>query len=177
MGHVPCMPNYRRVRMPGGTYAFTVNLLERRRTLLVDHIDTLRESFRIAHAARPFALLAWVILPDHLHCVWRLPDGDDDNGTRWRHIKSHFSHTLPAGERLSERRQEKAERGIWQRRYWERWVRDEEHLRRCIDYVHINPQKHGHVARLAEWPHSSFHRYVKARWLAADWGGDCGKPG
>lgn len=98
------MPNYRRARVPGGTYSFTVNLLERRRTLLVDHVEALCESFRVAHA-RPFTLLAWVILPDHLHCVWRLPEGDDDNATRWRHIKSHFSRALPAGERLSARRQ------------------------------------------------------------------------
>jgi putative transposase len=169
------MPNYRRVRIPGGTYSFTVNLLERRRTLLVDRFEALRDSFRVAHAARPFALLAWVILPDHLHCVWRLPEGDDDNATRWRHIKSRFSRAIQAGERLSERRQAKAERGIWQRRYWERVVRDEDHLRRCIDYVHINPQKHGHVECTADWPHSSFHRYVKAGLLPADWAGEIRK--
>lgn len=168
------MPNYRRVRVPGGTYFFTVNLLERRRTLLVDHFDALRESFQVAHAARPFALLAWTILPDHLHCAWRLPEGDDDNGTRWRHIKSHFSRTLPSGERLSQRRREKSERGIWQRRYWEQWIRDEDHLCRCIDYIHINPQKHGHVARIADWPHSSFHRYVRMGRLSVDWAGDIG---
>jgi putative transposase len=165
------MPNYRRVRVPGGTYSFTVNLLERRRTLLVDHIVELRESFRAAHADRPFALLAWVILPDHLHCVWRLPEDDDDNATRWRHIKSGFTRAMAAGERLSTRRQLKAERGIWQRRYWESLARDEEHLRRCINYVHLNPQKHGHVERVVDWPHSSFHRYVKAGRLPADWGG------
>lgn len=171
------MSNYRRVRVPGGTYAFTVNLLERRRTLLVDHIEMLRESFRVAHTARPFALLAWVALPDHLHCVWRLPQGDDDNATRWRHIKSHFSRAIPTGERLCARRQAKAERGIWQRRYWERFVRDEDHLRRCIDYVHINPQKHGYVERIADWPHSSFHRYVKTGLLSADWAGEVRKAG
>lgn len=171
------MPNYRRVWVPGGTYFFTVNLLERRRTLLIDHIGALQESFRVAHAARPFKLLAWVILPDHLHCVWRLPEGNDDNATRWRHIKSHFSRAIPAGERLSERRQAKAERGIWQRRYWEQLIRDEEHLCRCIDYVHINPQKHGYVASVVDWPHSSFHRYVKAGLLFADWAGEIRKAG
>ena len=169
------MPNYRCVRIPGGTYAFTVNLLERRRTPLVDHADALRESFRMAHAVRPFILLAWVILPDHLHCVWRLPEGDNENATRWRHIKSSFSRAIPTGERLSARRQIKGERGIWQRRYWERVVRDEDHLRRCIDYIHINPQKHGHVQRIADWPHSSFHHYVKAGMLPADWGGEIRK--
>lgn len=171
------MPIYRRVRVSGGTYAFTVNLLVRRRTLLVDHIETLRESFRVAHTSRPFALLAWVALPDHLHCVWRLPQGDDDNATRWRHIKSHFSRAIPTGERLCARRQAKSERGIWQRRYWERFVRDEDHPRRCIDYVHINPQKHGYVERIADWPHSSFHRYVKTGLLSADWAGEVRKAG
>ena len=165
------MPNYRRVRVPGGTYYFTVNLLERRRTLLVDHIVELRESFRAASAERPFDLLAWVVLPDHLHCVWRLPEGDDDNGARWRHIKSRFTRAMEGGERISARRQAKAERGIWQRRYWESFIRNQDHLRRCIDYVHINPQKHGHVERVADWPHSSFHRYVRAGRLPADWGG------
>jgi len=171
------MSNYRRAWVPGGTYSFTVNLLERRRTLLVDHVEALRDSFRIAHAARPFALLAWVILPDHLHCVSRLPEGDDDNATRWRHIKSQFSRTIPMGERLSARRQTKAERGIWQRRYWERVVRDEDHLCHCIDYVHINPQKHGYVEVVADWPHSSFQRYVKAGLLPAGWAGGGRKAG
>ena len=169
------MSNYRRVRIAGGTYAFTVNLLERRRTLLVDHVQALRESFRVAYAARPFTLRAWVILPDHLHCVWRLPEGDHDNATRWRHIKSTFSRAIPSGERLSARRQTKAERGIWQRRYWERVIRDDDHLGRCIDYIHINPQKHGYVQRVADWPHSSFHEFVKAGLLPVGWGGDMGK--
>ena len=169
------MPNYRRARVPGGTYSFTVNLLERRHTLLVDHIEALRESFRLAHAARSFTMLAWVILPDHLHCVWRLPEGDDNNATRWRHIESHFSCTIPTGERLSARRQTRAERRIWQRRHGERVVRDEDHLRRCIDYVHLNPQKHGYVEAIVDWPHSSFHRYVKAGLLPADWAGEIRK--
>ncbi len=77
------MSNYRRVRVPGGTYFFTVNLLERRRRLLVDRVDDLRASFRAAHRARPFEVIAIVVLPDHLHCLWRLPDGDTDNANRW----------------------------------------------------------------------------------------------
>ena len=77
------MPNYRRIWVPGGTYFFTVNLLERRRRLLVEHVDLLLDSFRTTRTARPFVLLAWVILPDHLHCIWRLPDGDADNANRW----------------------------------------------------------------------------------------------
>jgi len=82
------MSNYRRVRVPGGTYFFTVNLQQRERSLLVDHITNLRSAFRVARAERPFEILATVVLPDHLHCIWRLPEGDADYTIRWRHIKS-----------------------------------------------------------------------------------------
>jgi len=82
------MSNYRRVRVPGGTYFFTVNLQQRERSLLVDHITNLRSAFRVARAERPFGIVAAVVLPDHLHCVWQLPEGDADYATRWRHIKS-----------------------------------------------------------------------------------------
>ncbi len=92
------MANYRRVWVPGGTYFFTVNLLERDRALLVDHVDGLRAAFRAVRAARPFDMVAMVVLPDHLHCIWRLPEGDADNATRWRHIKTMFSRGLPCTE-------------------------------------------------------------------------------
>lgn len=166
------MPNYRRAWTPGGTFFFTVNLLERRRTLLVDHADALRTAFRHARAARPFEVIAIVVLPDHLHCVWRLPEGDDDNAMRWRHIKTLFSRSLPAGERLSARRRLKDERGIWQRRYWEHLIRDEDDLLAYVDYVHINPVKHGLVAQVMDWPYSSFHRFVRLAHLTAGWGGN-----
>ena len=163
------MPNYRRVWVPGGTYFFTVNLLERRRSLLIDHVDSLRNAFREARVARPFVMPAYVILPDHLHCLWRLPDGDADIATRWRHIKTLFSRSLPADERRSERRVRKSERGIWQRRYWEHLIRDERDLRNHIDYIHFNPVKHRLVACVADWPHSSFHRFVADGRLSPDW--------
>ena len=169
VGDVRGMSRYRRMWVPGGTYFFTVNLLERRRTLLVDRIDDLRAAFRVAHAARPFAIEAIVILPDHLHCLWRLPEGDADNATRWRHIKSAFSRRIPAGERRSPRRLYKAERGIWQRRFWEHLVTDENDFARHVDYIHINPVKHGHVARAADWPYSSIHGYIRHGWLPNDW--------
>lgn len=164
------MSNYRRVWVPGGTYFFTVNLLERDRCLLVEHIGTLRAAFAQARALRPFAVVAAVVLPDHLHCIWRLPDGDADNATRWRHIKTAFSRSLPSHERRTSRRRLKAERGIWQRRYWEHLIRDERDLRHHIDYVHFNPVKHGQVTRVVDWPHSTFHRYVRVGCLANDWG-------
>jgi putative transposase len=105
------MPNYRRVWVPGGTYFFTVNLLERRRTLLVDNIDALRAAFRSAQLARRFSMIAIVVLPDHLHCIWRLPEGDCDNATRWRHIKTLFSQSLPRDERRSRERMRRKKKG------------------------------------------------------------------
>ena len=163
------MPNYRRAWVPGGTYFFTVNLLERDRRLLVDHIDSLRSAFRVARAARHFDIVAIAVMPDHLHCLWRLPADDADNATRWRHIKSTFSRSLPRDERRSARRVAKAERGIWQRRYWEHLVRDERDLTTHIDYIHYNPVKHGHVVRVCEWPYSSFHWFVRGGLLPVDW--------
>jgi putative transposase len=106
------MPNYRRVWVPGGTYFFTVNLLERKRTLLTDHIDSLRDAFRKTRMARPFTMSAYVILPDHLHCIWTLPSGDDDIATRWRQIKTLFSRSLPKVDRVSAERRRRSECGI-----------------------------------------------------------------
>lgn len=163
------MSNYRRVWVPGGTYFFTVNLLERRRGLLVEHIDLLRDAFRAARAVRPFHLLAIMVLPDHLHCVWRLPDGDADNANRWAQIKSGFNRALPIHERRSSRRIARRERGIWQRHYWEHLVRDDDDLRRVVDYVHINPVKHGYVARAADWPYTSFRQWAATGVYPLDW--------
>ncbi len=163
------MPNYRRMWVPGGTYFFTVNLLERRRSLLVDGIDALGRAFRETRASAPFEMVAYVILPEHLHCIWTLPEGDADIAVRWRRIKSSFSRSLPCDERRSERRRAKGERGIWQRRYWEHLIRDARDLRHHIDYIHYNPVKHGLVARVDQWPYSSFHAYVRDGRLTRDW--------
>ncbi|MGH8191800.1 MAG: REP-associated tyrosine transposase, partial [Rhodanobacteraceae bacterium] len=136
------MPNYRRVWVPGGTYFFTVALMQRDRRLLMEHIESLQMAFRVFAPARPFGTLAAVVLPEHLHCIWRLPPEDADYATRWRHIKSSFSSSLPCTESRSGRRVLKGERGIWQRRYWEHLIRDERDLAVHIDYVHFNPVKH-----------------------------------
>lgn len=171
--HASSMRTYLRNRTVGGTYFFTVNLAERRGSrLLLEHVETLRSAFRRTCLERPFTTIAWVVLPEHLHCLWRLPAGDDDYATRWRLIKSRFSHALPHTERRSASRLAKAERGIWQRRYWEHLVRDAADLRAHVDYIHINPVKHGHAARATDWPHSSFHRFVERGWLAEDWACD-----
>ena len=146
------MANYRRNLLAGGSYFFTVNLADRRRELLTEHVDLLRAAFRQVRARHPFSIEAAVILPDHLHAIWTLPDGDADFATRWRLIKSGFSHALPGGERISASRAAKSERGIWQRRYWEHTLRDEEDFARHLDYIHFNPVKHGHTLRVRDWP-------------------------
>jgi putative transposase len=171
------MTNYRRNAIAGGCFFFTVILAERRLRLLTDHIDLLRGAFHETRQRHPFVIDAIVVLPDHLHAVWTLPDGDRDFATRWRLIKAAFSRGLPAGERISESRARKAERGIWQRRYWEHTLRDDDDVARHIDYIHYNPVKHGHVARVADWPHSSFHRLVARSIYPADWAGDAADPG
>lgn len=163
------MPNYRLARVPGCIYFFTVNLLERRRRLLVEHADDLRASFRVAQAARPFEMLAIVVLSDHLHCIWRLPIDDADNANRWAHIKASFSRRLPRDEGRTGRRIVCRERGIWQRRYWEHLILDDDDLRRHTDYIHWNPVKHGHASRAADWPYSSFRRWVIAGVYPLDW--------
>ena len=169
------MPNYRRLWVPGGTFFFTVNLLERRhKRLLVEHIDGLRASFRDARRAKSFDVIAIAVMPEHLHCLWRLPEGDADNASRWARIKSGFSRRLPLGERRSDVRIGKRERGIWQRRFWEHMIVDEEDCQSHIDYIHINPVKHGYVRRAVDWPYSSLHRYVAAGQLPVDWACDPG---
>ncbi len=156
------MSDYLRAWVPGGTYFFTVNLVERRgNTLLVDRIHLLRSAFREVRAAYPFELQAFVILPEHLHCIWKMPIDDHRFDLRWRLIKTAFSRSLRADEYISPNRHRRGERGIWQRRYWEHTIRDERDWRHHVDYIHFNPVKHGHVPRAGDWPYSSFHRFVK----------------
>lgn len=166
------MTAYRRNFVPGGCFFFTVNLAERRRSLLVDHLDILRAAFHETHRRHPFTMDAIVILPDHLHAVWTLAEADADFAMRSRLIKSTFSRGMARGERISASRAAKGERGIWQRRYWEHTIRDEEDFARHIDYVHINPVKHGLVKRVCDWTPSSFHRYVELGHYPIDWAGD-----
>jgi putative transposase len=144
------MANYRRNLLLGGSYFFTANLADRRRALLTDHIDVLRAAFRRVRARHPFAIEAAVILPDHLHTIWTLPESDADFATRWRLIKGGFSHALPGGERISASRAAKSERGIWQRRCWEHTLRDEDDFARHLDYIHFNPVRHGHAVRVRD---------------------------
>jgi putative transposase len=168
------MPNYRRNFVAGGRYFFTVNLADRRLALLTGNISLLRAAFRDVRTRHPFTVEAAVILPDHLHAIWTLPEDDADFATRWRLIKSGFSHALPRGERISASRAAKSERGIWQRRYWEHTLRDEDDFVRHLDYIHFNPVKHGHAIRVQDWPFSSFHRWVRFGAYPVDWAGTVG---
>jgi putative transposase len=166
------MPNYRRAFVPGGCWFFTVNLLDRRRTLLVDHIEILREAVAATRQSRGFSIDAFVVLPDHLHAVWSLPPGDHDFSTRWRLIKNRFARALPKKKSLDAVRLSRNERGIWQRRFWEHLIRDEADYARHVEYCYINPLKHGLVTRVQDWPHSSFHRDARAGIFPLDWAGE-----
>jgi len=162
--------HYRRANIPNATYFFTVNLAERQQSLLVEHIDLLRFVIRTVKQRHPFHIEAMVVLPDHLHALWRLPEGNADFATRWSLIKSGFSRGLAKTERINASRAAKRERGIWQRRYWEHLIRDDEDFMRHVDYIHYNPVKHAHTGSAAEWPYSSIHAYIRNRILTADWG-------
>ena len=169
------MSDYRRFRVPGGTYFFSA-VIERRQRLLTTDLGraSLREAIRITRSRRPFAMIAIVLLPDHLHCVWQLPKDDDDFSTRWRHLKSEFTRRYLSHashpEEFNRSKQRKQERGIWQRRFYERACRDDEDVKRCVDYIHWNPVKHGIVDQVKDYPWSSFFRYVRLGEYALEWG-------
>ena len=166
------MTQYRRNHSNGGSYFFTVNLDDRSSKRLIEEITALRAAFRYAVDRHPVTIDAIVVLPDHLHAIWTLPTRDDDYALRWRLIKTHFSRSQPEVESASASRKSKGERGIWQRRYWEHTIRDERDFAAHVDYVHINPVKHGYVNRVIDWPYSSFHRFVRDGRLPTDWAGE-----
>ena len=166
--------DYRRALVPGGTYFFTVNLADRTSRLLVERADLLRDVVREVRRRHPFEIVAWVVLPDHIHAIWTLPAGDADFPMRWALIKAGFSRRIAPAENINPSRAMKGERGIWQRRFWEHLVRDKNDLARHLDYVHVNPVKHGHAAKASDWPWSSIHRYVRGGTLTADWAADPG---
>jgi putative transposase len=159
------MSEYKRIFQPGGCYFFTVVTHNRRPWLTEEYaIDRLRQAFRHVMEERPFNTEAIVILPDHLHCIWRLPDGDNDFPERWRQIKRFVSIGLKSP--LNARK----EKMLWQKRYWEHLIRDEDDWRNHMDYVHYNPVKHGYASSPADWQHSSFERAVKNGLYDAHWG-------
>lgn len=149
----------------------TATLFDRRSRVLVDHIGALRNAIRLTRRRYPFDIDAIVVLPDHLHMVMSLPDGDFNFSIRWSFIKRRFTRAVvSAGVPLL--RHANGEAALWQRRFWEHTIRDDRDFERHVDYIHYNPVKHGLVQRVSDWPHSSFHRYVRLGVLPQDWGGD-----
>jgi len=167
------MPDYRRAYLNGGTFFFTV-VCYRRNSIVREEaaIDLLWRCFQATMAMYPFRVDASVILPDHLHIIWTLPENDSDFSTRWKRIKSAFSrhyhgYTI---EDISESMRRKKEKGIWQRRFWEHVIRDQADFNRHCDYIHYNPVKHGLVHSPLEWKHSSFKKFVEKGLYSQDWG-------
>jgi putative transposase len=169
------MPEYRRTFLPGGTFFFTLVTNQRQPIFRESWTRlALREAFRQGmEKAGLFQVDAICLLPDHMHCIWTLPENDCDYSTRWKVIKACFSHQyLQQGGnpgRLSASKVQKGELGVWQRRFWEHTIRDLDDMNRHVDYIHYNPVKHGLVRSVKAWPWSSFHRYVKAGYYDPDW--------
>ncbi len=160
------MGNYLRNYVPGGTFFFTAVTYKRQRIFSTPLARScLRKAFQIVRRARKFEIFAIVLLPDHLHTIWILPEGDEDYSTRWRHLKTTFTRIYLAScghEMARTNRQKRSQsRGIWQPRFWEHTVSDEKDLKRCVDYIHYNPVKHGLVDRVENYPWSSFRRFAR----------------
>lgn len=159
---------YRRNFVPGGTYFFTVTLRDRSSRALVERIDDLRAAYARVQRDRPFTTEAIVVLPEHLHCIWTLPDGDADYSGRWRKIKSRFTMACrKAGFPML--KDSSGAYYLWQRHFWEHTIRDARDFENHVAYIHFNPVKHGHAARPVDWPHSSIHNYIERGVMNADW--------
>ena len=165
------MPNYIRPRVGGACIFFTVTLAARGSDLLVRKIDWLRDAVRTTRAERPFRIDAWVVLPDHLHCVWTLPEGDADFSTRWKDIKTCFTKSVGLVGRRSRSKVEKGEQGLWQRRFWEHHIRDDQDYAMHVRYCWTNPVRHGFVSRAVDWPYSSIHRDIAHGKVEPEWSG------
>jgi len=162
------MADYRRLRVAGGTYFFTVVTAGRRPWLGPEEARNIfRRAYRRVARELPLETVAAVVLPDHVHCIWRLPAGDADFSNRWRKIKRLSTNALVATGLHGP---------FWQPRFWEHVIRDETDLAHHVDYIHYNPVRHGLVARPIDWPASSLHRYVEAGWYPADWAAEPVEP-
>lgn len=164
--------NYRRCIQPGGTFFFTIVTFIRQPLFTSpENIATLREAFRYVLNRHLFEIDACAVLPDHIHTIWTLPENDHDYPTRLRLLKSRFTYKLESKpqQMVSPSRKMKQEQAVWQRRYWEHLIRDEDDFRHHIEYIHYNPVKHGLVSAPSEWPYSSFHRYVENSIYPVNW--------
>ena len=170
------MPEYKRIKVAGGTYFFIVNSYNRQPLLTSDIVrQGLRSAIIKTRIILPFRIDAWVLLPDHLHAIWTLPSGDDNFAARWAMIKQYTSKScrnlFEYNEKICDSKQLRKELSLWQRRFWEHLIRDGDDYEKHFDYIHWNPAKHGYVARVIDWPYSSFHRYVAKKIYPPDWGG------
>ncbi|MBK1642934.1 transposase [Chromatium okenii] len=164
---------YRRDYTNGATYFFTVVMFQRVAWFANPiAVAVLREAMRAEMARRPLVIEAMVVLPDHIHAMWTLPDGDADYSTRWRNIKRTFTTSIPPAQRpaVFASRAHKKEQAIWQRRFWEHRIRHEEDFCNHVNYIHFNPVRHQLVKRAIDWPYSSIHRYIRQGMLPIDWG-------
>lgn len=169
------MTNYRRHILTGGTYFFTQVTHQRQPWLCTDIArTTLRAAISHVRHRNPFVIEAMVLLPNHLHCIWTLPEGDSDYAIRWRLIKTyvtkHIAGKVPIDTKLSQSRQNRREGNLWQRRFWEHWIRNEKDFAHHCDYIHYNPVRHGLCQMPGEWQYSSFHRFVAQGIYPFDWG-------
>ncbi|MDH5182096.1 MAG: transposase [Gammaproteobacteria bacterium] len=165
------MPNYRRNRVPGGGCFFTINFLERHDNhLLIQHINFLRHVVKRVRTRYYYHINGWVVLPDHLHCIWTLSSGDDDYAMRIRLINTLFARQIPRIEHRTTVRQGRVERGIWQCHFREHTIRDENDFSRHMDYLHYNPVKHGYVVQLKVWPWPTFGYHVRRGYYREDRG-------
>ncbi len=153
------MSNYRRVKVKGGCFFFTVCLDDRSESTLTDHVEDLKAAWRWTKNHKPFACPAWVVLPDHIHCIWKLPPEDDDYSVRWKLIKGHFTRAMVAKGNAKIGRRSR-ERSVWQRRFWEHTIRDERDLENHMLYIRGNPIRHGLVKDFEDWPYSSFYHDI-----------------
>jgi putative transposase len=171
------MANYRRIYTGGNIYFFTLVMYRRQAILCHDDIRTaLRSGIMETRKTHPFKVDAWVLMPDHLHCIWTLPENDINFSTRWAMIKRYVTKQCCAekyqrDEWLNKSRVKRKESTLWQRRFWEHQIRDDQNFQRHFDYLHFNPVKHGYVNSVKEWEFSSFHRYVKNEIYTENWGG------
>jgi len=166
---------YRRSTTKGATFFFTIVTHERRTILCHEsNVSLLKEAFQSIMERHPFTVEAFVLLPDHLHCIWTLPENDSNFSMRWRQIKSHFSRQCREEfkGRQTTARLDKGEQAVWQRRYWEHQIRDDDDFIRHVEYIHYNPVKHGLTKTPKLWPHSTFLRFVKQGLYHEDWGMD-----
>jgi putative transposase len=153
--------DYRRYYQAGGTYFFTVVSYRREPILIQPEVRVaVRQAIETVRKRYPFEISAWVLLPDHLHTIWQLPENDVDFSERWRQIKRHSQYIL-----------KNEYPKLWQPRFWEHYIRDEKDFARHYDYVHFNPVKHGYVQQAADWPYSTFHRCVRQGIYPHNWGG------